>query len=66
MRTRSKQDQISANKAAPTSKKDMNYFRKVSKYDIDRLQVDWRELMRERERQQKANQEIQLEEQNAE
>lgn len=49
LRTKSKQDQISANKnVAPTSKKDVNYFRKVSKYDIDRIQVDWRELMRER------------------
>ena len=51
---------------APTSKKDRNFYRKVSKYDIDRLQVDWKELMRERDRQNKVNQEIQLEEQEAE
>lgn len=58
MRTKSKQGQISAVKAELTSKKDMNFYRKVSKYDLDRLNVDWKELMRERQRQMKANQVI--------
>ena len=42
-----------------------NFYRKVSKYDLDRLTVDWKELMRERQRQMKANQVIQKEEMGA-
>jgi len=30
---------------------DVNFYRKVSKYDMDRYQVDWKELHLERERQ---------------
>lgn len=66
MRTKNKQLQMSAVKAAPTSKKDVNFYRKVSKYDLDRLNVNWTELLRERQRQMKANQEVALEEQGAE
>ena len=29
----------------------MNYFRKVSKYDLDRKTVDWRQYQKERQRQ---------------
>lgn len=43
----------------------MNFYRKVSKYELDRLAVDWKALLRERERQQKANQVIQKEETDA-
>lgn len=57
---------MSAARAAPTSKKDMNFYRKVSKYDLDRLNIDWTELLRERQRQMKANQEVALEEQGVE
>lgn len=50
MRVKNKQAQISQAKATPASKKDMNFYRKVSKYDLDRLSVDWKSLLRERER----------------
>lgn len=48
---------------AVEDKRDMNFYRKVSKYELDRLKVDWKELMRERQRQMKSNQEIMKEEQ---
>jgi len=32
-------------------REDTNYYRKVSKYDLDRYSVNWRELMIEKERQ---------------
>lgn len=34
---------------------DFNWYRKVSKYDIDANQVDWVDLMREKERQNRKN-----------
>jgi len=38
--------QISATRsaAASGSGKDLNFYRKVSKYELDRLKVDWGEL----------------------
>lgn len=52
--------QISATRSAAMSGsgKDLNFYRKVSKYELDRLKVDWAELARERQRQMKHNQEI--------
>ncbi len=32
-------------------REDVNYYRKVSKYDLDRFQINWRDLMLEKERQ---------------
>jgi len=42
--------QISATRSAAMSGsgKDLNFYRKVSKYELDRLKVDWAELARER------------------
>lgn len=42
-------------KMMPKSDEDTNFYRKVSKYDIDRMNVDWVELNRERARQMTAN-----------
>jgi len=38
--------QISATRSAAMSGsgKDLNFYRKVSKYELDRLKVDWGEL----------------------
>ena len=34
----------------PDSKKDVNFFRKISKYDLDKQSVDWSKLISERNR----------------
>jgi uncharacterized lipoprotein YddW (UPF0748 family) len=34
---------------------DFNWYRKVSKYDIDANQVDWNDLMKEKDRQNRIN-----------
>lgn len=34
-----------------TTSQDFNFYRKVSKYDLDRQSVDWSALLKERERQ---------------
>lgn len=39
----------------PRKLMDYNFYRKVSKYDLDKLCVDWSEYQKERERQNTVN-----------
>lgn len=46
----------------PDSKKDVNFFRKISKYDLDKQSVNWSKLIRERNRQNAQNAKVLKEE----
>ena len=40
----------SQSQANTKTDQDMNFYRKVSKYDLDQNKVDWNALLKERER----------------
>ena len=47
-RAKSKADQLIQNRKYQASGADPNFYRKVSKYDLDRLSVDWKKLRKDK------------------